>query len=139
MAVKAINNIMNTAHLCVATEALLCLKNFGVDPETALEVINASGGRSLATQERVPRDVLSGSFSYGFALDLMAKDCLMARDLLQEHFPTSTVLKECYSIIRAAEQEEGAGAGEGEGRSSRDYTEAARYLERKAGTQLRMK
>ena len=52
MAVKAINNVMNSAHpLLIAAEGLLALRNFGVSPDIALEVINSSSGRSMATEE----------------------------------------------------------------------------------------
>lgn len=44
MAVKAINNILNTAHCLIATEGLLALQNFGVSPDIALDVINSSSG-----------------------------------------------------------------------------------------------
>ena len=66
MAVKSINNAMNTAHLCIAAEGLLALRNFGVEPDVALNVLNSSSGRSLATQERVPEEALTGNFGFGF-------------------------------------------------------------------------
>ena len=70
MAVKSINNVMNTAHVCIAAEGLLALRNYGVEPDVALDVINSSSGRSLATQERVPEEALTGRFGFGFKVDL---------------------------------------------------------------------
>lgn len=38
-ATKAINSVMNSAHLLIATEGMLALKKAGVEPATAVEVI----------------------------------------------------------------------------------------------------
>jgi 3-hydroxyisobutyrate dehydrogenase len=54
MAVKAINNSMCMGNVLLATEGLCALKNYGVEPDVALDVINASTGRSLATQQKIP-------------------------------------------------------------------------------------
>jgi hypothetical protein len=37
-AVKAINNVMNTAHVLIAAEGLLALKKFGVQPQVVLSL-----------------------------------------------------------------------------------------------------
>jgi len=79
-AVKAVNNTLNAAHLVIASEGLLALANFGISPEVALEAINGSSGRSLQTQERIPKEVLSREFDYGFPLGLMLKDVTIAVD-----------------------------------------------------------
>lgn len=92
MAVKAVNNTLNTAHQIITGEGLLALRKYGVEPDVALEVINSSSGRSLATQVRIPTEVLSGNFNYGFAIDLMAKDCRIGAGLIKENFPEATVL-----------------------------------------------
>ena len=92
-AVKAINNAMNVSNLLCATEGLLALRKLGIDPTRACAVINKSSGRSLMSEVRVPQDVLSGWFNYGFKLGLMQKDVNIAVDLLDEHFPDSTVIR----------------------------------------------
>jgi NAD-binding of NADP-dependent 3-hydroxyisobutyrate dehydrogenase len=128
MAMKAINNILNTAHCLLAAEGMLALKAFGVEPDTALEVLNSSSGRSLATQERIPQEILNGRFGFGFKLGLMAKDCRIAGSLVNEYFPAASLLPEVMRITNAAEQERGALA---------DYTEVIRSLEIKSGINLR--
>ena len=82
MAIKAINNTLNLAHNIIACEGLLALKKYGVEPNIALDVINASSGRSFATEVRVPQEVLTGNFNYGFALSLMSKDCKIGAGLI---------------------------------------------------------
>jgi len=118
-AVKAVNNVLNSAHLLLATEGLLALRGLGVDPSVALEVINSSSGRSLQT-ERLPENVLSRRFAYGFALSLMRKDVAIADDLVHEHTPDATLIPEVARLVRAAEARMGG---------SVDYTEMARFLE----------
>ncbi|CAD7929645.1 unnamed protein product [Amoebophrya sp. A120] len=81
-AVKSVNNLLNSLHLMAATEGLLALKKIGIDPTKALECINTSSGRSLQTEQRIPKEVLTGNFNYGFALNLMQKDCRLARELV---------------------------------------------------------
>jgi len=46
----------------------------GVDPKVMLDVINASSGRSSATEERYPVSVLTRDFSKGFKQRLLHKD-----------------------------------------------------------------
>ena len=70
--------------LMLASDALLGLKKHGIDPSTALQAINGSSGRSLQTQERIPKDVLTGKYNYGFKLNLMSKDVLNAADILKD-------------------------------------------------------
>ena len=130
MAVKSINNILNTAHCLVAAEGLLALKKFGVSPDVALDVINSSSGRSLATEVRIPMEVLTGKFGFGFALSLMAKDCRIASQLLSENFPQATLLQEVNKLINEAETSTDWG-------STADYSAVIKLLEERSGTDLR--
>ena len=56
------------AHLAVAAEGLLALQKLGIQPSVALEAINTSSGRSLATEKRMPERILSRTFDHGFAI-----------------------------------------------------------------------
>ena len=108
-AVKSVNNALNVSHLVLGAEGLIALAKFGVPPEVALNAINGSSGRSLQTEERLPKEVLSRKFvsaatvglvcdpcrdadvtdrcceqGYGFKLGLMLKDVTIAlTDVLQ--------------------------------------------------------
>lgn len=73
-ATKSVNNVLNCMNLLASSEGLLSLAKFGVKPEDAVAAINNSSGRSLQTQVRIPTEVLSGNYSYGFSLKLMSKD-----------------------------------------------------------------
>jgi len=129
-AVKSINNVLNVAHLMVATEGMLALQKLGVCPEVALSVINASSGRSLQTQERLPKEVLSRKFGYGFKMPLMAKDVRIAEGVMKAGFPEATLLPAVAKLYCEAALEEPDDA---------DYTQVSCFLERRAGAELRPK
>lgn len=127
MAVKAINNALNTAHLILGAEALLALKGMGVDPAKALEVINTSSGRSLQTEVRLPEEVLTRRFGYGFQLGLMKKDVDHASSLLKTGFPGAKLLPQVSAILAEAVAVRGPEV---------DYTEVVKVLEREFGEKL---
>mmetsp|Transcript_2002 Transcript_2002/g.6172 ORF Transcript_2002/g.6172 Transcript_2002/m.6172 type:complete len:359 (-) Transcript_2002:23-1099(-) len=127
-AVKAVNNAMNAAHLLLGAEGLLALQAAGVRPEAALEAINGSSGRSLQTEQRLPQEVLTGRFAYGFKLPLMAKDCRIAGSILRDGFPGSRLLTEAVAMVDQAAAEE---------HEEVDYTHLVRRLELQAGRELR--
>ena len=127
--VKAINNAMNVSHLLLASEGLLALQRFGVAPATALEVINASSGRSLQTEVRLPERVLTGSFDYGFKLGLMAKDVGIANAVMDANFPEAgQFFRRSGDVLGDAVAQLGPDA---------DYTAAVKVLEGVAGMELR--
>lgn len=127
-AVKAINNSLNCAHLLLGAEGFLALQSFGVDPAVAAEAINGSSGRSLQTMERLPQEVFTGRFSYGFKLPLMAKDCRIAAGVLRDGFPKASLLPAAVELVQQAAAEEAPEA---------DYTRIVNTLERRAGAELR--
>lgn len=82
-AIKSINNILNVSHLCLAAEALQSLENIGIDRNIALNVINKSSGRSLMTEERIPKHIIENNYNYGFSLGLMNKDVNLALQIIK--------------------------------------------------------
>jgi len=77
---KLANNMLNAANLSLAIEMVLMARRAGVDEASAIEVINASTGRSRATEETFKAQVLSGAFATGARLDILAKDVQLAVD-----------------------------------------------------------
>jgi 3-hydroxyisobutyrate dehydrogenase len=49
----------------------------GLDADQMVQVINVSTGRNSATQDKVPRAVLPGTFDYGARLATMVKDVVL--------------------------------------------------------------
>ncbi|CAD7950113.1 unnamed protein product [Amoebophrya sp. A120] len=83
-AVKSVNNAMNATKLVMAMEGLVALQKIGVPYETAVTSINKSSGRSLQSEVRIPEEVLTKRYNYGFAAELMHKDCRQARYLFEK-------------------------------------------------------
>lgn len=76
-AMKALNNVIAAATTCVTAEALVAGARFGLDPETMLDVINSSTGRSFVS-EIFASEVITGRYGTGFAVGLLAKDVRIA-------------------------------------------------------------
>ena len=80
-AMKALNNYVSAAGLVAACEALLVGRRFGLQPDTVIEVLNASTGKNNSTDVKMKQFVISETFASGFSLALMAKDLRIAADL----------------------------------------------------------
>ena len=83
-AMKALNNFLAATSYAAAVEAIMVGRRFGLDPAAMTDVINASTGRSFASENILKQHALSGSFATGFALGLLAKDVKIAADLAQQ-------------------------------------------------------
>lgn len=71
---KLCNNVLSAAAMAATSEAMVMGVKAGLDPRTMLDVINASSGRSTATEHKFPKNVLPGTFDLGFTAGLMMKD-----------------------------------------------------------------
>lgn len=101
-AVKAVNNMLMAVNLCAASEGLTALKAHGVNLYAALDCINASSGKSNATETILPQRVLNRSFPLTFALPLLAKDTGIALDLIREAKLAAPVIALTQSLVQAA-------------------------------------
>lgn len=82
-AMKALNNFVGGTTYAVVVEALAVGDRFGLDPQTMIDVMNASTGRSFNTEDVVKNHVLTGAYATGFALELMAKDVGIAAGMAE--------------------------------------------------------
>ena len=126
-AMKALNNLLSAIGLLGASEVLSVGARFGIDPTTALDVLNRSTGRNHATEIKIAQHVLSRAFDSGFPLGLMVKDLLTALDLAEDTGVGAPLAAACLQESLRARTELGASA---------DHTELARHVERAAGTEL---
>ncbi|MFG1466489.1 NAD(P)-dependent oxidoreductase [Xanthobacter sp. DSM 24535] len=118
-AMKALNNYVSAAGLVAACEALLVARNFGLAPETVVDVLNASTGRNNSTEVKMKPFVISEAFNSGFSLALMAKDLRIAADLARH---LDLPLPQIQSVAALWEQARTAL------RSDADHTEIYRHL-----------
>jgi 3-hydroxyisobutyrate dehydrogenase len=127
-ALKSVNNALLAVNILALGEGLAALAKAGVLPRTALEVLNASSGRSFVSETLVPERVLTGAWPRTFRLALLAKDVGIARGLLRD---TGV---EGHLLDRAGELFDRARSGLGE---EADYLEAIKLIERQAGVEIR--
>lgn len=78
---KALNNLVSAAHLWMTSEAVLVAERFGIARETMVDLLNASTGRSVSSEVKWPKFILTESYDSGFHAALLSKDARVATDL----------------------------------------------------------
>lgn len=126
-ALKAVNNALLAVHIWSAAEGLAALEKAGVRADVALDVINASSGRSNASMNLFPERVLTRAFPRTFRLALLDKDLGIAADLARAVRVPSPMMQLAAELFRLARLELGEEA---------DHVETARVVERWAGTTI---
>lgn len=122
-AVKAVSNALLAVHVWSLAEALAALTRLGVDAPVALDVINASAGRSNASQNLFPERVITRAFPRTFRLALLDKDIGIATKLASDAGVPVPLIDMAARLIHEAHLELGEEA---------DHVEAARVVEQRA-------
>jgi 3-hydroxyisobutyrate dehydrogenase len=125
---KAVNNALLAVNIIAAGEGLAALVKAGVSARTAVEVLNASSGRSFVTETLVPERVLPGSWPQTFRLALLDKDVGIARAILKETGVEGPLLNLAGELLLSARIRLGEAA---------DYLEPIKLIERQAGIAIR--
>ena len=128
-AVKAVNNALLAVNLWALSEGLVALVKQGVGASLALEVINASSGRSNVSENLFPQRVVSRQFPNTFALGLLAKDMGICNQVLEFAGTPAPILRQVREYLEVAKREIGS--------SEVDHTAVAQLLERWAGVEIR--
>jgi 3-hydroxyisobutyrate dehydrogenase len=126
-ALKAVNNALLAVHIWSVAEGLAALTKAGVAPSAALEVINASSGRSNASENLIPQRVLTRAFPRTFRLALLEKDVAIAADFLRSQRVPSSMIQQIAELFLAARGELGEDV---------DHVEAVRIVEKWAGVEI---
>jgi 3-hydroxyisobutyrate dehydrogenase len=127
-AVKAVNNALLAVNIEAFGEGFAALAKAGVPARKALEVLNASSGRSFVSEALAPERVLTGAWPQTFRLALLEKDVRIALGLLEETGVRGPVLHLVGELFQRARAELGEAA---------DYLEAIKLVERQAGVEIR--
>jgi 3-hydroxyisobutyrate dehydrogenase len=125
--VKAVNQAFLAIHLLSAAEGLATLVKEGVDPTKALEVINASSGRSNSSMNLIPERVLTRAFPRTFRLALLEKDIGIAAGLARDNRVPAPVTQLTADVFRIARGELGEIA---------DHVEVVKLIEQWAGVEI---
>jgi 3-hydroxyisobutyrate dehydrogenase len=127
-AIKLVNNMCSGGILALTIEAVAVAARAGVDPARAVDILQASSGRSNASDNKFPRFILNGAFDAGFAIRLMMKDLDGYGRLAQEAGVPSPVARAAAEVYRLAMAR---------GMAEQDHTAIARIIEEWAGVSLR--
>ena len=127
-AMKAVNNALLAVNLIAVGEGLAALVKAGVSARTAVDVLNASSGRSFVSENLVPERVLTGSWPRTFRLALLDKDVAIARGLLEETGVQGPLVDLAGRILAEARAELGEAV---------DHVEMIRLIERRSGVEIR--
>ncbi|MEP6778618.1 MAG: NAD(P)-dependent oxidoreductase [Gemmatimonadaceae bacterium] len=126
-ALKAVNNALLAMHIWGTAEGLVALEKAGVKSEVALDVINASSGRSNASMNLFPERVLNRSFPRTFRLALLDKDVGIAADFVASQNVPSPLLQLTSELFKKAHAELGEEA---------DHVEAVKLVEKSGGATI---
>lgn len=126
-AIKAVNNALLAIHVWSTGEGLVALAKAGVRPDVALDVINASSGRSNTSMNLFPERVLTRAFPRTFRLALLDKDIGIAAGIAREHKVPAPLLQLAADLFGVAHAALGEDA---------DHVEAVKVLEQWAGQEI---
>ena len=126
-ALKAVNNALLAIAIWSTAEGLATLRKAGVAPDVALDVINASSGRSNASMNLIPERVLTRAFPRTFRLALLDKDVAIAASVAREQRVPAPMLQLGAELMRIAH----AALGE-----EADHVEAVKVIEQWAGVEI---
>jgi 3-hydroxyisobutyrate dehydrogenase len=126
-ALKAVNNTLLAVNIWSAGEGLAALARAGVDVKAALDVINASSGRSNATENLFPERVITRAFPRTFRLALLDKDVGIAASVAREQKVPSPLIQLTSELYRLAHGALGEEA---------DHVEVVKLIEQWAGLEI---
>ena len=127
-ALKAINNALLAVHILSTAEGLAVLVKAGVDPKVALDVINASSGRSNSSENLIPQRVLTRAFPRTFRLALLEKDIGIAAVLANDLGVRTPVISLAAERFHEAREKLGEQA---------DHVEAVKMIEQENGVVIK--
>lgn len=122
-AMKLINNFMAATGLAVTAEAMNYGVHEGLDLKTMLDVVNVSTGANVASQDKFPKRVLTGTYDANFHTELLSKDVGLFHDGM-----AAADLKGQLSPLIDALWKDAAKAMPGS-----DMTEIHKYMQKKLG------
>jgi 3-hydroxyisobutyrate dehydrogenase len=127
-ALKAINNALLAVNLLAVGEGLAALVKAGVPARSAIDVLNASSGRSFVTEALVPERVLTGVWLRTFRLALLDKDVTIACGVAREAGVDGAMLEMAGTLLGKARVVLGEEA---------DHVEVIKLIEKEAGVEIR--
>jgi 3-hydroxyisobutyrate dehydrogenase-like beta-hydroxyacid dehydrogenase len=125
---KLCNNVLSAAAMVATSESMVAGVKAGLDPRIMIEVINASSGRSTATEQKFPDVVIPRTFNQGFTAGLMLKDVnLFVSEAKALGVPVQTI-EAVAALLKLTCDELGP---------DKDITTVVQPIEKRAGVEVR--
>jgi 3-hydroxyisobutyrate dehydrogenase-like beta-hydroxyacid dehydrogenase len=124
---KLVTQYLGYTNFVAALEGLLIGAKAGVDPGLIAQIVPVSAGASR-TFDNIPRSVLSGAFTAGGSVDIIAKDLYLACELARSVAAPASLGLLAHEVMHRAQ-------AQGWGRDP--FPSAVRILEMMAGQKLR--
>jgi 3-hydroxyisobutyrate dehydrogenase-like beta-hydroxyacid dehydrogenase len=124
---KLVTQYLGYTNFVAALEGMLIGAKAGVDLAILAEIVPVSAGASR-TFDNIPRSVLTGAFTAGGTLDIVAKDLALACALAREVGAPAATGLDAHDVLARAQAQGWGGEG---------FPVAARILEQMAGCELR--
>ena len=125
---KLCNNVLSAAAMAATSESMVAGVKAGLDPRIMIEVINASSGRSTATEQKFPDVVIPRTFNQGFTAGLMLKDVnLFLAEAKAIGVPVETI-EAVAALLKLTCEELGP---------DKDITTVVQPIENRAGVEVR--
>jgi len=125
---KLCNNVLSAAATVSTSESFVTGVKAGLDPRVMVDVINASSGRSTATEQKFPDVVIPRTFNQGFTAGLMLKDVnLFISEAKALGVPVDAI-EAVAALLKLTCDEHG---------SDSDITEVVKPIEKRAGVEVR--
>jgi 3-hydroxyisobutyrate dehydrogenase-like beta-hydroxyacid dehydrogenase len=125
---KLCNNVLSAAAMAATAESMVMGVKAGLDPRIMLDVINASSGRSTATEQKFPKMVVPRTFDLGFTAGLMMKDVNLCLAEAKTLGVPMQVIEAVAGLLKITCDELGP---------DKDLTTIVQPLERRAGIEVR--
>lgn len=126
-AMKAVNNALLAVNLFAVGEGLTALVKSGISARKAVEVLNASSGRSFVSEYLVPQRVLTRLWPLTFRLALLDKDARIGAEFLDSQGVTGPLIHHTSDLLAQSLAVLGEDA---------DYLEPIRLIEQEVGVEL---
>jgi 3-hydroxyisobutyrate dehydrogenase-like beta-hydroxyacid dehydrogenase len=124
---KLVTQYLGYTNFVAALEGLLIGAKAGVDPGVLAQIVPFSAGASR-TFDNIPRSVLTGAFTAGGTLDIVAKDLHLACELARKAGAPANLGLLAHDVLHRAQAQ---------GWGQDGFPIAARILEMMAGHELR--
>ena len=125
---KLCNNVLSAAAMAATAESMVMGVKAGLDPRIMLDVINASSGRSTASEHKFPKMVVPRSFDLGFTAGLMMKDVNLCLSEAKALGVPMQVIEAVAGLLKITCDELGP---------DKDLTTIVQPLEQRAGVEVR--